>query len=121
MRQITPYTLWIGNAGDLRDLDAWRSRGVHTFVDLAMSERPLAISREDVYARYPLHDGAGNPALLLYAALRHITSLIATNTPAVVFCSAGMSRSPTLVAAAISSHTGRSFDECLAAFPGART
>jgi hypothetical protein len=114
VRQITPYSLWIAHAGDLRDLDAWRNRGVHCFVDLAMAERPLSISREDVYARFPLHDGPGNPPWLLLAAARHIASLVSTATPAVVFCSAGMSRSPTLVAAALSLHTGTSLDKCLA-------
>jgi hypothetical protein len=114
VRQITPYELWIANAGDLRDLDSWRGRGVRSFVDLAMSERPLTVGREDVYSRFPLHDGPGNPSWLLLAAARHIATMVSTSTPAVVFCSAGMSRSPTLVAAALSLHTGDSFDSCLA-------
>ncbi len=48
MRQIKPHLLWLGHSGDVRDLDSVRNAGIRAMVDLAMSERPLFISREDV-------------------------------------------------------------------------
>ncbi|MFO0828735.1 MAG: dual specificity protein phosphatase [Phycisphaerales bacterium] len=114
MRQVSPHALWIGNSGDVRNLDAVRSVGILAIVDLAMAERPLFISREDVYCRFPLLDGPGNPPWLLRSAAECVASFLRSATPVLVFCGAGMSRSPTIAAAGLSLHTGDDLDRCLA-------
>lgn len=66
-----------------------------------------------VYCRYPLADGAGNDRWVVRCALWAIVELMRAGEPALVFCSAGMSRSPALVAGAIAMFTGKDAAECL--------
>lgn len=113
MRRIDPYSLWIGSAGDVRDLGRLRRLGVMALVDLALAEEPLRVGREVVYGRFPLHDGPGNARGVLHAAIHAVASLVRSNTPVLVFCGAGMSRSPSIVAAALSVVTGRRPEACL--------
>jgi protein-tyrosine phosphatase len=51
--------------------------------------------------RVPLVDSAGNDPVRLKLAINTIAQLIAAGIPALVSCSAGMSRSPAIVAAAL--------------------
>jgi protein-tyrosine phosphatase len=53
-----------------------------------------------VYCRFPLVDGSGNQSAILRAAIETTATLIASGTPTLVACGAGMSRSPSIVAAA---------------------
>lgn len=101
MRQIQPYRLWLGHVGDVRDLRGVLAAGVEAIVDLALNEPPAVVTRELVYCRFPLVDGAGNPTWLLRAAVETVGMLLRAGTPTLVFCGAGMSRSPAVVAGAI--------------------
>ncbi len=112
-RQIAPYSLWVGHAGLVRDLRRVRNAGIVAVVDLAIDEPPLVVGRELIYCRFPLMDGAGNPRGLLRAAIDTVASLVRSGTPALVFCSAGMSRSPAIAAAGVSVVSGRPMEECL--------
>jgi len=58
-------------------------------------------------------DGAGNDAVLLSLAIKSVRELIRHNVPTLVCCSAGMSRSPAIVAAALSLVQNAGIDECL--------
>jgi protein-tyrosine phosphatase len=102
MRQIPGNQLWIGHAGDLRDLRSVLSAGILAVVDLALNEPPATITRELVYCRFPLHDGSGNPRWILQSAVEAVAGFLRTNVPVLVSCGAGMSRSPSIAAAAIS-------------------
>jgi hypothetical protein len=102
MRQIPPYSLWLGHAGDARDVRAVLDAGIFAVVDLALEEPPVHFTREVAYFRIPLIDGAGNPPWLSRAAINTVAMLLQNNTPTLVFCGAGMSRSPAIAAAAIS-------------------
>ena len=113
MRQIPPYSLWLGHAGDARDIRAVLDAGILAVVDLALEEPPAHFTRELAYFRIPLIDGAGNSPWLLRAAIDTVTLLLQSNTPALVFCAAGMSRSPAIAAAAISVVTGKGMAESL--------
>ena len=114
MRHIPPYSLWLGHAGDARNLRAVLDAGILALVDLALEEPPHPVTRELAYFRLPLLDGAGNPPWLLRAAVEVVASLLRSNTPVLVCCGAGMSRSPAVAAAAIAVITGRSGGESLA-------
>ena len=101
MRQVPGYSLWLGHTGDLRDPHSVMSAGILAVVDLALNESPATLPRELVYCRFPLLDGIGNPAWLLSAAVGTVLGLLRSQTPTLVSCSAGLSRTPAIAAAAI--------------------
>src|SRR5262249_50717411 len=113
MRQILPYKLWLGHAGDGRNLRGLLAAGIAALVDLAQEEPPAPLVRELVYCRFPLIDGAGNPPWLLRAAVGMTAGLLRARVPTLVACGAGMSRSPAVVAAALALVQSRSAGECL--------
>lgn len=115
MRAVKSYSLWIGNAGDARRVADLMNAGIRAVVDLAANEPVAALPREIVYCRFPLLDGVGNELWLLRAAIATIAELLRDNVPTLVACSAGMSRSPALAAAAIALLTCRDPIECLLA------
>src|SRR5438270_10637607 len=113
MRRVSPYPLWLGHAGDARDLRALLAAGIVALVDLAVEEPPAPLVRELVYCRFPLLDGTGNAPWLLRAAIETTVGLLRSRTPTLVACGAGMSRSPAVVAAALAIVGASSPDECL--------
>lgn len=113
MRRVPPYPLWLGHVGDVRDILGLSTAGIVAVVDLASNEPPASVPREMVYCRFPLLDGGGNPPWLLRAAVETVASLLRAGVPTLVFCSAGMSRSPAVAAGAISAVSGRPPDLCL--------
>ena len=102
MHEVVAGRLWLGNAVEARELRRILDLGIEAIVDLAMQEPPLAVTRELIYLRIPLVDGADNQATRLVCAIESLVRLIERATPMLVFCSAGMSRSPAIVAAALS-------------------
>lgn len=62
MRRVVDTSLFIGHAGDLRDLRALHAAGIAAVVDLAANEPPATLTRDLAYCRLPLVDGPGNPA-----------------------------------------------------------
>jgi hypothetical protein len=107
MRQIMPYSLWLGHAGEARNLRAVLDSGILAVLDLALEEAPAKMVREIAYFRVPLVDGSGNPPWLLRAAVDVLASLLRSGVPALVSCGAGMSRSPAVAAVAISAVNGQ--------------
>lgn len=101
MREILPNRLWQGSALDLQNVAGVLALEVQAVVDLAASEAPVAYPRDIVYVRLPIDDGAENPAVLLRLAVQTTAELIRAEIPTLVACSAGMSRSPAIVAAAL--------------------
>ena len=113
MRAIEPYSLWIGNARDLRRVAELMAAGIRAVVDLAANEPVAVLPREIVYCRFPLLDGEGNERWMLRTAIETISELLRAHVPTLVACSAGMSRSPALTAAAIARVHARDPSECL--------
>lgn len=101
MRKIADYPLWLSNAYEARDLRAIHNAEIEAVIDLALNEPPLAVTRELVYCRFPLIDGTGNPPWLLRAAVQTLAGMMHAKVSTMVFCSAGLSRSPVIAAAAI--------------------
>ncbi len=114
MRQIPEYALWIGHAGDVRNLPAIHEAGIVAVVDLAVQEPPGPIARDLLIARFPIVDGPGNPPWMLRAAVDLAAGLVADRVPTLIGCGAGMSRSPCIAAAAIARVLGIPADEGLA-------
>src|SRR5262245_33153415 len=114
MRQVAGHALFLGDAGDVRDLPRLIRSGISAVVDLAANELPLQPPRDLVYFRVPLADGPGNPRSNILVAIQCVASLIRSRTPTLLFCSAGMSRTPAIASAAIAWATGRPASMCLA-------
>jgi hypothetical protein len=101
MRRIDGNSLWIGTSRAARDIRAVLEAGIEAIVDLAKLCEPVKPTRELVYLRFPLVDGAGNPPWLICAAVRAVDGLVRMGVPALVACDGGMSRSPVIAAAAL--------------------
>jgi protein-tyrosine phosphatase len=101
MRQIPPHLLWLGHAGDGRDYRSILDADIQALVQLAAEEPALDSPRDLVYCRFPLVDGSGNDRKLLYLAIMTVVNLLEKKVPTLVFCGAGMSRSPAIAAAAL--------------------
>jgi hypothetical protein len=113
MRQIASTSLWLGHVGDVRDLRRLLASGIAALVDLALNEPPATVTRELTYCRFPLIDGAGNAPWLLQTAVATTAHLLAYHTPTLVYCGAGMSRTPAIAAAALSLVRRQPLDDCL--------
>jgi hypothetical protein len=118
MRAVIPDQLWIGNAGDARNMAQLAERGITAIIDLAAGEAPLVPPRDWVYCRFPLVDGEGNSPELLRLAVDTVAACIAAQMRTLVACSAGMSRSLAVTAAAIAKVRNDSPDRCLAQVAG---
>jgi hypothetical protein len=113
VRRIEGTSLWIGHAGDVRDMRAIHRAGIAAMVDLAVNESPAVVNREMVYCRFPLVDGAGNSADVLRCAIETSAGLLSAGIPTLVFCSGGMSRSVSVGAAALAIAGRKTAAECL--------
>jgi len=113
MREILPGRFWIGNAGDGRDSERLLGAGVVAVVNLAVEEPSPALPRSMVYCHFPLADGAQDGQGILVVAIQTVVSLLTNHVPTLVYCGAGMSRSPAVVAAALSLVHGGSPEERL--------
>ena len=113
MRQVPGYQLWLGHVGDARDLRTVIATGILALVDLALNEPPATVTRELVYCRFPLLDGNGNPHWMVRAAVETVAGLLRSRTPTLLFCGAGMSRTPIIAAAAIARLSSRPLAEAV--------
>ncbi len=113
MQPIPPHPLWLGHAGDARDLRPLFDAGVRARVELAADEPPAPAAREWICCRFPLVDNSGNDPPVLELALRTVAMLLGRGIPTLVCCSSGMSRSPAVAAGAISLLSGESPHDCL--------
>ena len=113
MREVIAGKLWIGNAGDARDVSRVLAAGVAAIVDLAIEEPPVVYPRDITYCRFPLLDGSGNPAARLHSAINAASGLIKSRIPTLIACSGGMSRAPVITAAALARATGIALQQAL--------
>lgn len=109
MRQIAGRSLWVGHAGDLRNVAAVTSLGIEAVVELADNEPLAALPRDLIRLRFPLSDGGDNPAWLLRLAAESVAALLRSGVPTLVCCSAGMNRSVCVAAAGLALENGLSF------------
>lgn len=100
MRQVTE-TLWIGNAFEARDMRGVLAAGIKAVVDVAIDEPPITATGELICIRVPLIDGSGNSDESLQLAIATASQLVQAKVPTLIACSAGMSRSPLIAAAAL--------------------
>jgi len=58
MREILPRQLWLGHAGDGRDLERLSAAGIVAVVNLAAEEPSPGLPRSMIYCHFPIMDGA---------------------------------------------------------------
>jgi hypothetical protein len=113
MRQILPFSLWLGHAGDGSDPRAILDAGMKAVVQLAAEEPPLPLPRDLIACRFPLLDGPGNDLTVLHLAVTTVANLLEKRVPLLVCCGGGMSRSPSVAAAALATVYQENPDDCL--------
>ncbi len=82
-------------------------------MDLADNEPMAVLPRDLIHCRFPIFDGGDNERWLLRLAIETVAQLLRANIPTLVACSAGMSRSPSIAAAALALVTRQSPSEAL--------
>jgi len=112
MLEIAPK-LWLGNAIEIRTPKLLFDLEVQAVVDLAYEEQPNVPARQFLYYRFPLVDAGGNDPTTLLLAIQTLQTLLKKRIPTAVACSAGMSRSPTISAFALSIHCGDSAEQVI--------
>jgi protein-tyrosine phosphatase len=120
MTQIPPYSLWLGHSGDGRDYATLFEAGIQALVHAAIEDPPDCPPRDFIYVRIPLLDGTGNDSRRLRVAVRIVVELLDRGEPTLLYCGAGMSRSPALAAAAMSQIGRGSVEDCLQYIAGYR-
>jgi protein-tyrosine phosphatase len=105
--------VWVGNVTDARDLRSVLDQNIQAIVDLAANELPPPLTRDLAYVRCPLLDASGNPPWMVCLAVETVWRLLHAKVPTLVYCSAGMSRTPAVVAAALALETSRTLADCL--------
>jgi protein-tyrosine phosphatase len=113
MRQIEPHPLWIGHAGDGRDIPVIFDNGIRAVVQLAVEEPPIQPPHELIFCRFPLLDGIGNDPVLLRLAIHAVETLQRNRIRTLVCCGGGMSRAPAIAAAALSAVGWKQAEKCL--------
>ena len=87
--------------------------GVAAVINLAAEEPSPNLPRSIVYCHFPLTDGAPDDLNVLDVAIQTVVFLLKKQIPTLVYCGAGMSRSPAVVAAALCIVQGGSPDKRL--------
>ncbi len=113
MIELPPYRLWLGHAGDCRDVGALADVGIEAVVQVAAEEPGVNLLRDMLTFRIPLVDGAENPPARLRLAVESVARLLKDRIPTLVSCSAGASRSPAIAACALAASENQSPNECL--------
>src|SRR5262249_26990530 len=113
MNQIQPHSLWIGHVTDARNFRHLFDLGIKALVELAMEEQPVQPPRELISCRFPLLDGGGNRAELLFLAVSTVSTLLKMRIPTLLCCGVGASRAPAVAAAALAMIHHEPPEECL--------
>jgi protein-tyrosine phosphatase len=114
IREVYSPLLFIGNALDARDLRLLHEHNIVAVLDLALNEPPAQLGRELLSFRVPLVDSSGNSNSQIATAIQSLALLLNSEYRTLVACSAGMSRAPAIVAAALALHTSSDLNHCLA-------
>ena len=101
MREILPERLWLGNAADVRNVEAVTRADIAAVVDLAAEQQMPTLPRGMIYCRIPVVDGQPDAYVTLRAAIETTAMLLRAEVLTLVCCGAGMSRSPAVAAAAM--------------------
>ncbi|WP_058992976.1 dual specificity protein phosphatase family protein [Haloarcula sp. CBA1127] len=112
VRQIGNRALYLGNKHAARP--EAHDRSFEHVLSATSEAYPLTT------AHHPLIDGAGNEWTAFEAAVDTARRFVRADSPALIHCKAGVSRSATLIATAIAAEENRPLSDALAAVRAAR-
>lgn len=113
MLNIPTTSLWLGNVADLRDIPAMHDCDVTAIIDLAMEEPLPQVPRTLNYCRFAVSDDGENDSATIRTAITSASCFLAGGHVTAICCNAGLSRSPTIAAAALAYVTTDSPQKCL--------
>jgi hypothetical protein len=113
MREILPSRLWLGNAADLRDAESILQNGIQAVVNLAIEQMMPTLPRTLICCHFPIMDSEQSSPTPLRSAIETVVLFLRRGIPSLVCCSAGMSRSPAVIAGALSLYEGGTPDDRL--------
>jgi protein-tyrosine phosphatase len=113
MREAVSGRLWLGNSGDLGNTANVLQAGIQAVIDLAVEQLMPSFPRTIMYCHFPVMDGQQELPAALQAAIETVAIMLRARIPTLVCCSAGMSRSPAVAAAALSIAAGGTPDDRL--------
>lgn len=113
MREILSGKLWLGNSTDIRNVEGILQNGIQAVIDLAIEQLTPMLPRTMIYCRFPILDGEQSSPRVLSSAIETLVLFLQKGVPTLVCCSAGMSRSPAVVAGAMSIFQGGNPDDRL--------
>lgn len=113
MTHLKPYSLWLGHAGDGRNIRQLFDTGIQAVVHLAAEEPSPPLPRDLLFFRFPLVDSAENNGDWMHLALVTVAHLLKMRVPTLVYCSAGQSRTPVVVAGALAVFRQAEPEQCL--------
>lgn len=113
MREIIPDRLWVGATGDVGALREFVNAGGRAIVQLSHEVIAEWLPRDLMVGRFPLNDDTGNDPKTVRMAIRFLAELLKSQVPTLVTCGAGMSRSPSIAAAAMAITDSRPVEDCL--------
>src|SRR5260370_2031595 len=113
MNRIHPHSIWIGHLGDSRDYKRIFDQNIKAILSLAAEEANIQPPRDLIYCHFPLLDGAENNEKVLDVALKTAITLLTDGVPLLLCCGAGMSRAPSVAAAALSIVFNKTLEESL--------
>lgn len=112
MREIVDG-LFVGDVQDAGRPDELRRRGVTSVVTLLHSDPDEPYPESVTVHRYPLVDGPQADRETFTDASNRLRELLAANETVFCHCSAGVSRSASVAAAALAVRSGESFEAAL--------
>jgi hypothetical protein len=113
MREIVSGRLWLGSSRDGRDVERLMASGITTVVHVAVEEPSPILPRTLTYCHFPICDGLQEEPTILRIAIGTVAALLKNRIPTLIYCGAGMSRSPAIAAAAITLVEGGSPEDRL--------
>jgi hypothetical protein len=113
MREILPGRLWLGNFTDLHNAESILQTGIQAVIDLAIEQLMPTLPRTLIYCRFPILDSEQSSPTALRSAIETVVLFLKRGIPSLVCCGAGMSRSPAVIAGALSLFQGGTPDDRL--------
>jgi hypothetical protein len=113
MNQVVPYPLWLGHSGEGRDFRQIFDAGIKALIQAAAEEPPPQPPRDLIVCHFPILDGGGNRAELLFVAVSTVATLLKLHLPTLLCSGAGASRGPAIAATALAMVLHEPAQECL--------
>ena len=98
--------LFVGTLADAGDTEAVRERGIELLVSLTHGRPESGFPTAVTVRRHSMTDGPRNERAAFRAAVNAVRSGLAAETPVLVHCQSGASRSPAVAATAIAVEQG---------------